>query len=162
MERRRLECQLRDFAATDVGNKELRQNFTGVLTSQISQVSFTEKQIGSNLTAYDFFYSDGGDQEFAVSPIAPYQTFNVTAQLAAGRSLAVFPYSVTRRAEHTSMMSSSRPIRPRFPRQAPLFPSLPPLFWLGGLAVLRRKEPVGSSIAACVRLASSAASTGSG
>jgi hypothetical protein len=78
------------FAATDTGNKELKQTFSPTTTSQIDQVSLWAKH--DNLTGrelfVDFFYSDGTDQGFTVSTTdLSYDFFNVTSDLATGKLL---------------------------------------------------------------------------
>lgn len=67
------------FSAMDVGNIELRQNFTPTAGSSITDVSFwINSQAGFN--AFDLFYTDGTDSEFIVSPTPSVWTFeNVTS-----------------------------------------------------------------------------------
>lgn len=51
------------FSAMDTGNIELRQDFTPTAGSEITNVSFWfYNSVG--FVAYDFFYTDGSDQEF--------------------------------------------------------------------------------------------------
>ncbi len=78
------------FSATDVGNKELRQNFAGVATSSIDQVSFWAMHSPSSiqLLAFDLFYTDGTDNEFFVNTTdMNWDFFNVTSDLSAGKIL---------------------------------------------------------------------------
>jgi hypothetical protein len=48
------------FSATDVGNKEIRQNFAAIPTSLITDISFWAKHPDASVTALfvDLFYSD--------------------------------------------------------------------------------------------------------
>lgn len=57
------------FSATDVGNIEMRQDFTPTAGSAISSVSFwINNSIG--LDAADFFYTDGSNEEFVFTTTA--------------------------------------------------------------------------------------------
>jgi hypothetical protein len=82
------------FSATDIGNKELKQTFAGVLVSDITQVSFWFKHPDFPdvfNTAYDFFYSDGSDNEFLAHPAGTGWNFlDVTATLTPGKTLVGF------------------------------------------------------------------------
>ena len=71
------------FDAGDLGNLELRQDFTATDTSFISRVSlWVRHPSGVAETAIDFFYTDGTDQEFIVSTTdANWTFFDVTADL---------------------------------------------------------------------------------
>lgn len=72
------------FDAMNVGNIELRQNFTPVAASSISQISFwMEHPDGAGLPmAIDLFYTNGEDDEFTVfSNDANYDFFDITANL---------------------------------------------------------------------------------
>ncbi|HVZ16117.1 MAG TPA: PEP-CTERM sorting domain-containing protein [Terriglobales bacterium] len=53
------------FSSTDVGNLELRQDFTPTAGSDITNVSFWINS-SSGFNAFDFFYQDGTDAEFVV------------------------------------------------------------------------------------------------
>jgi hypothetical protein len=54
------------YSAMDVGNIELRQDFTPTAGADITNVSFwVNSEVGFN--AIDFFYTDGSDEEFAIS-----------------------------------------------------------------------------------------------
>ena len=79
------------FAATNIGNREIRQNFTATATSLITDVSFWEQQsTASGLSAYTFYYSDNTTGQFTINPTNTWQQFDVTASLAAGKSLTGF------------------------------------------------------------------------
>ncbi len=81
------------FSAMDNGNKELKQTFSAVPTSLITQVSFWAKHPDPNVRALavDFFYTDGTDQEFQVSTTGTgWNFFDVTSDLASGKQLNGF------------------------------------------------------------------------
>jgi len=81
------------FAATDVGNKEIRQNIAAFSTNSITSVSFWAEHPdpGVGALAYDFFYSDGTDSEFLVDTTGSgWVFFDVTADLASGKNLVGF------------------------------------------------------------------------
>jgi hypothetical protein len=81
------------FAATDVGNEELKQTFAPVAVSTITQVSFWAAHSPGSVTAlaYDLFYSDGTDSEFSVNTTGTaFNFFDVTSSLAAGKNLTGF------------------------------------------------------------------------
>lgn len=78
------------FHARANGNNEIRQNFAPVATSLIVEVSFRLSQPGSAANAYTLYYSDASSEELAVSSSAGYNTFDVTAELDAGKSLTGF------------------------------------------------------------------------
>lgn len=77
------------FDATCTGNIEIRQNFSGVLTSDITEVSFWIRHPdGSDPAAYDLFYSDGSSQEFVANTTTrEWEHFDVTSNLAGGKTL---------------------------------------------------------------------------
>lgn len=81
-----------NFSATDVGNIEIRQNFSATPTNTISQVSFWLKHPdGSSPAFVDLFYSDNIDTGFTVPTTTnDWQFFDVTADLASGKSLTGF------------------------------------------------------------------------
>ncbi len=87
------------FDAADIGNIELRQNFTATDISSITQVSFWIRHpTGNGLpTAYDFFYTDGTDDEFVVDTSdTNWDFFDVTSDLEPNKSLSglsVFGFS---------------------------------------------------------------------
>jgi hypothetical protein len=80
------------FSATDVGNKELRQNITPTLTSSISEISFWMKHPeGAGQMFIDLFYTDSTDTGFIVtSSDAGWDFFDVTGNLGAGKTLSGF------------------------------------------------------------------------
>jgi hypothetical protein len=81
------------FSATDVGNLELRQNFTPTPVSSITQVSFWAEHPNPSASAlaYDFFYSDGSDVENVVFTTGTgWNFFDVTSHLTAGKTLTGF------------------------------------------------------------------------
>ena len=86
------------FDAFDVGNIELRQDFTAKPTNSITEVSlWLRHPAGSQSNQIDFFYSDGTKDVFVVSTSdANWDFFNVTADLEAGKMLdgfSVFGFS---------------------------------------------------------------------
>lgn len=87
------------FSATDIGNKEIRQNFAPVAVSSITQASFWLKHpSGSNLPAFvTLFYSDSTTTGFTVNTAGVgWEQFDVLGNLAAGKMLSgfsVFGYS---------------------------------------------------------------------
>src|SRR5215203_1240470 len=81
------------FAATGIGNKEIRQNFAPVPTNSIQHVSFWARHETTlvDLLAVDFFYSDSTTNEFHVSTqTTNYEFFDVTSHLTAGKQLVGF------------------------------------------------------------------------
>ncbi len=81
------------FAATDNGNAELRQNFAGVATDSITQISFWAMHPDATINALfvDLFYSDGTDTGFLVNTVGTtYNYFDVTSDLVAGETLIGF------------------------------------------------------------------------
>jgi len=78
------------FSAMDIGNIELRQDFTPTPGSQITGVSFWIFS-ESGFNAVDFFYTDNSDEEFVVSPPSNTWTFeDVTADVNLGKTLMGF------------------------------------------------------------------------
>lgn len=79
------------FCATDVGNKQLRQDFAPVLVSDISEVSLWIRNPddgGPRVNAIDFFYSDGSSSENVLfQPDDNWNFNNVTSFLSPGKSL---------------------------------------------------------------------------
>lgn len=78
------------YSAMDIGNIELRQNFTPVAVSSITDVSFwVEHPDGGFLPmAFDFFYTNSTDSEFVVfTTDGNYDFFDVTADLTPGLTL---------------------------------------------------------------------------
>lgn len=53
------------FSATDVGNIEMRQDFTPTAGSAITSISLWINN-SAGVDAVDFFYTDGSDEEFSV------------------------------------------------------------------------------------------------
>lgn len=78
------------YAATAIGNAELRQSFTPILASTIAQLTFwidhPDKSVTTN--AYDLYYSDGTSLENDVSTSGQaYTVFDVTNRLNPAKSL---------------------------------------------------------------------------
>jgi hypothetical protein len=84
------------FSVTDVGNIDIRQNFSATPTSTITQVSFwvEHPDPARSLDAIDFFYSDGTSSEFltAFTSTDSWEFFDVTSDLAPGKSLTGFSF----------------------------------------------------------------------
>ncbi len=78
------------YSAMDIGNIELRQDFTPTPGSQITNISFwVNSQAG--VDAIDFFYTDSSDEEFVVFPTANVWTLeNVTSNVNTGKTLMGF------------------------------------------------------------------------
>jgi hypothetical protein len=78
------------FSAVDVGNIELRQNFTATLGSSVTDISFwVDSQAGIN--AFDLFYTDGTDDEFVASSTSNVWTFeDVTSFVDTSKTLMGF------------------------------------------------------------------------
>jgi hypothetical protein len=87
-------CQSGTFCAENTGNKELRQDFAGVLGSTINQVSFWARHPKYNTDdalAYSFYYSDSTNAEFLVFLTGyDWNFFDVTAQLDPTKTLVGF------------------------------------------------------------------------
>jgi hypothetical protein len=78
------------FSATNIGNIELRQNFSAVPTETITEVSFWWRHPdgGNTPLAYTLFYSDTSqEQGITTAPTEDYQFIDVTASLDPGKSL---------------------------------------------------------------------------
>jgi hypothetical protein len=84
------------FSATDVGNKQLRQDFAPVLVSDILEASLWIKNPddgGPRINAVDFYYSDGTHQEHLLFQPDNNWNFNdVTGFLTPGKSLTAFAF----------------------------------------------------------------------
>ena len=81
------------FSAEDTGNIELKETFAGVLVSDITSITWWTKHpnAGASAEAFDFFYTDGTDDEFIVSTTTTnWEQENGTAFLAAGKTLDGF------------------------------------------------------------------------
>jgi hypothetical protein len=76
------------YCATSVGNNRIEQDFTGLPTEEIIEISYWLKQPESVASAYDFFYSDGTVDQNVVHPSGTdWEHFDVTASLAPGKTL---------------------------------------------------------------------------
>jgi hypothetical protein len=81
------------FSATNNGNLELRQNFAGVPAALITDVSFWARHPDPTVgpLAFDFFYSDGTDDEFLVNTSGSgWNFFDVTSNLDTTKTLTGF------------------------------------------------------------------------
>ena len=142
------------FSATDVGNKELQQNFAATATSSITSVTFFAEHPDATVTllAYDFLYTDGSDQEFFVNTVGTgFNSFDVTAQLDPSKTLdgfAIFGNSGGRTYfDDASIKVKSVPE-----------PTSLALMALGGVALRfasRRRRTGTDAAQACARLGSS-------
>jgi hypothetical protein len=86
------------YAATDVGNIELRQNFAPVPTSMIQDVSLWLRQpFGPSLSAVYFHYSSSPDQFIRLDTHdTGWDFFDITSSLTPNKSLtgiSIFGYS---------------------------------------------------------------------
>jgi len=78
------------FSAMDVGNIELRQDFTPTPGSMITSVSFWVNS-SAGVDAVDFFYTDNSDEEFVVfSTPGVWNLADVTADVDTGKTLSGF------------------------------------------------------------------------
>jgi hypothetical protein len=81
------------YAVEDTGNIELRQNFSGVAASSISQVSFWLEHpnlVGAAL-AFDFYYSDSTSVEnLLFTSGTGWEFFDVTSYLNSSKTLTGF------------------------------------------------------------------------
>jgi hypothetical protein len=79
------------FSATDVGNKQIRQDFAPVAVADILEASLWIKNPddgGPRINAVDFIYSDGTNQEHVLfQPDNNWNYNNVTALLTPGKFL---------------------------------------------------------------------------
>lgn len=82
------------FSATDVGNKQIRQDFAPVFVGDILEASLWIKNPddgGPRVNAIDFFYSDGSNTENVVfQPDNNWNFNNVTSLLVPGKFLTGF------------------------------------------------------------------------
>jgi hypothetical protein len=82
------------FCATDVGNKQIRQDFSPVFVGDILEASLWIKNPddgGPRVNAIDFFYSDGSNTENVVfQPDNNWNYNNVTGLLQPGKFLTGF------------------------------------------------------------------------
>jgi hypothetical protein len=71
------------YAAYDVGNFWIRQDFAPINTGQVLSFSFWAKQpeAGQQIQAYDFFYSDNSFDEFIWFPPDDYAQVDGTSNL---------------------------------------------------------------------------------
>jgi hypothetical protein len=109
-------CFAGNFCATAPGNIGLEQTFAGVATADISSVTF--KLLHSNTVgtaaAYDFFYTGGIDDEFAVFTSGTgWNSFDVTSQLRSNATLIGFEVfgdgASTTMADNLSIVASPEP-----------------------------------------------------
>jgi len=80
------------FSATNVGNKEIRQNFGATATALITEFSFWIKHpAGAPFLSANFFYSDNTSTGISLLVnTTNWQFFNITDQLAPGKELTGF------------------------------------------------------------------------
>lgn len=87
------------FSATDIGNKEIRQNFAGVAVARITNASFWLRHpTTTGLPAFvSLFYSDNTNTGFLVNTATTgWEQFNVLSNLSVGKTLtgfSIFGYS---------------------------------------------------------------------
>lgn len=78
------------FSAMDIGNIEMRQDFTPVAGSSITSASFWVNN-SAGVDAVDFFYTDSSDEEFVVFSTANTWNFeDVTADVNQSKTLMGF------------------------------------------------------------------------
>ena len=79
------------YDAGDMGNIQMRQDFTGVSTSVVTKVvMWIRHPTGTFLpAAIDFFYTDGTDDEFVVDTADKnWDSFDLTSDIEAGKTLS--------------------------------------------------------------------------
>ena len=81
-----------NWSATATGNLELRQNFSGVDTALIAEISFWLKHPAGNKPSFiSLFYDDGSVTDFTrLTTGADWEQLDVTADLEAGKVLNGF------------------------------------------------------------------------
>ncbi len=79
------------FSATDVGNYAIQQDFDGVLTDSITEVSFWLKQPEAAISYVSLIYSDATFSANVVSLVgADWEFFDITSWLVSGKFLTGF------------------------------------------------------------------------
>ena len=81
------------FSARSRNNKEIRQDFDGILVGDILEISFWAKHPQRNATTMfvDLFYSDSTDTGVILSPSTQdWEFFDVTENAVAGKTLVGF------------------------------------------------------------------------
>ena len=80
------------FSATNMGNKEIRQDFGATATATITEFSFWIKHpAGAPFLFANFFYSDGTNNGFSLLvTTTEWQFFNITNRLTPGKDLTGF------------------------------------------------------------------------
>ena len=81
------------YAVEDTGNIELRQNFSGVAASSITEISFwlEHPNLAGAPFAFDFFYSDSTNAEFVLfTSSTDWSFFDVTSYLNTSKTLTGF------------------------------------------------------------------------
>jgi hypothetical protein len=87
-----------NYSATDIGNIELRQDFAGIPTSEILEISFWLKQPNMGISTATLYYADNTTGSAGTLHLTSdnWTQFDITASLAPGKNLtglSVFGYS---------------------------------------------------------------------
>jgi hypothetical protein len=79
-------------SVAEFGGDEVKQTFSAIATSDITEVSFWALREGGPFDAYAFFYSDSTTGNFVLDATGAsgWNQYNVTSNLAAGKSLIGF------------------------------------------------------------------------
>jgi hypothetical protein len=80
------------YSVAEFSSDQVKQTFSAIATSDISEVSFWALRDGGPLDAYTFFYSDSTTANFLLNATGTsgWNQYNVTSNLAAGKSLTGF------------------------------------------------------------------------
>ena len=80
------------YSVAELGGDEVKQTFSAIATSNISEVSLWALRDGGPFDAYEFFYSDSTSASFVLNALGAsgWNQYNLTSNLAAGKSLIGF------------------------------------------------------------------------
>jgi len=96
------------------GSDEIRQDFTPIPTSEITELSFWAMRVGGTLHVFKFYYSDGSTGATGLSQFTSNWTlFDVTSNLASGKNLSgisVFGTSEGAFLDDFSLVTTAAPV----------------------------------------------------
>ena len=80
------------YSVAEFSGDEVKQTFSAIATSDITEVSFWALRDGGPFDSYTFFYGDATQQDFLLSALGAsgWNQYNVTSNLAAGKNLIGF------------------------------------------------------------------------
>jgi hypothetical protein len=80
------------YSVAEFSSDQVKQTFSAIATSDISEVSFWALRDGGPFDQYTFFYSDSTSANFLLDALGAsgWNQYNVTSNLAAGKSLTGF------------------------------------------------------------------------